>query len=63
MFSPRVGIAYPVTDNMVFHFTYGQFFQRPEYQTLYNNLEREFANRGTTLFGSPDAQAREDIQL
>jgi len=51
--SPRVGIAYPVTDNMVFHFTYGQFFQKPEYQTLYNNLEREFANRGTTLFGSP----------
>jgi len=51
--SPRVGIAYPVRDNMVFHFTYGQFFQRPEYQTLYNNLERAFANRGTTLFGSP----------
>ncbi len=53
MLSPRVGIAYPVRDNMVFHFTYGQFFQRPEYQTLYNNLERAFANRGTTLFGSP----------
>ena len=51
--SPRVGIAYPVRDNMVFHFTYGQFFQRPEYQTLYNNLDRAFANRGTTLFGSP----------
>lgn len=51
--SPRIGIAYPVRDNMVFHFSYGQFFQRPEYQTLYNNLERQFANRGTTLFGSP----------
>lgn len=51
--SPRVGIAYPVKDNMVFHFAYGQFFQRPEYQTLYNNLDRKFANRGTTLFGSP----------
>lgn len=52
-FSPRVGIAYPVMENMVFHFSYGQFFQRPEYQTLYNNLERDFSNRGTTLFGSP----------
>ena len=51
--SPRVGIAYPVRDDMVFHFTYGQFFQKPEYQTLYNNLDRTFANRGTTLFGSP----------
>ncbi len=52
-FSPRIGIAYPVRENMVFHFAYGQFFQRPEYQTLYNNLERVFSNRGTTLFGSP----------
>ena len=51
--SPRVGIAYPVRDDMVFHFTYGQFFQKPEYQTLYDNLERVFANRGTTLFGAP----------
>jgi len=51
--SPRIGIAYPVRENMVFHFSYGQFFQRPEFQTLYNNLERKFANRGTTLFGSP----------
>lgn len=51
--SPRIGIAYPVLENMVFHFAYGQFFQKPEYQTLYNNLERMFSNRGTTLFGSP----------
>ncbi|MCE1189584.1 MAG: TonB-dependent receptor [Ignavibacteria bacterium] len=51
--SPRLGISYPVRENLVFHFSYGQFFQRPEYQTLYNNLERNFANRGNTLFGSP----------
>lgn len=54
--SPRVGIAYPVLENVVFHFAYGQFFQRPEYQTLYNNLERLFSNRGTTLFGSPSLE-------
>jgi len=54
--SPRVGIAYPVLENMVFHFSYGQFFQKPEYQTLYNNLERVFSNRGTTLFGSPNLE-------
>lgn len=54
--SPRVGIAYPVKENMVFHFAYGQFFQKPEYQTLYNNLERLFSNRGTTLFGSPSLE-------
>lgn len=51
--SPRVGISYPVKENVVFHFSYGQFFQKPEYQTLYNNLERVFSNRSITLFGSP----------
>ncbi|MCU0454379.1 MAG: TonB-dependent receptor [Bacteroidetes bacterium] len=53
--SPRLGIAYPVRDNMVFHFTYGQFFQRPEYQALYDNLDRTFSNR-RTLFGTPNLQ-------
>ena len=52
-FSPRVGIAYPILENMVFHFAYGQFFQRPEYQILYENLTREFGT-GEPLFGNPN---------
>ncbi|MDP4193522.1 MAG: TonB-dependent receptor [Bacteroidota bacterium] len=51
--SPRIAVAYPVRENMVFHFSYGKFIQRPEYQLLYDNLERIFSNRGITLFGSP----------
>ncbi len=51
--SPRVGIAYPILENMVFHFAYGQFFQRPEYQILYENLNREFGT-GEPLFGNPN---------
>lgn len=54
--SPRVGIAYPVRENMVFHFAYGQFFQKPEYQALYDNLDRVFNNR-RTLFGTPSLKA------
>lgn len=62
--SPRVGIAYPVRENMVFHFSYGQFFQKPEFQTLYNNLERVMSNR-LTLFGSPslDPQKTSSYEL
>ena len=33
--SPRLGISYPVTDKTVFHFGYGHYFQRPEYQFIY----------------------------
>jgi len=51
--SPRIGIAYPVRDNMVFHFAYGQFFQRPEYQVMYDNLARTFP-QDEPLFGNPD---------
>ena len=54
-FSQRIGIAYPVTQNMVFHFAYGQFFQRPPFEVMYENLNREF---GTVepLFGNPDLE-------
>lgn len=33
--SPRLGISYPVSDRTVFHFGYGHYFQRPDYQYIY----------------------------
>jgi hypothetical protein len=35
--SPRLGVAYPITDRGVIHFSYGHFFQIPEFQYLYAN--------------------------
>ncbi|NCQ16725.1 MAG: hypothetical protein GW805_00210, partial [Ignavibacteria bacterium] len=35
--SPRLGIAFPITDKGVIHFSYGHFFQLPSYELLYNN--------------------------
>jgi outer membrane receptor protein involved in Fe transport len=35
--SPRIGMAYPVTERISLHFAYGQFFQRPAYENLYMN--------------------------
>ncbi len=43
-FSPRIGIAFPVTDRGVIHFSYGHFFQIPPFQYLYYNPE--FTVRG-----------------
>ncbi len=39
--SPRFGIAYPITDRGVIHFSYGHFFQMPSFRILYG------ANDGT----------------
>jgi len=39
--SPRIGIAYPITDKGVIHFSYGHFFQIPPFQYLYYNSEFE----------------------
>ncbi len=36
--SPRLAISYPVTSSTVFHFGYGHYFQRPEYQFIYRGL-------------------------
>jgi len=33
--SPRFGIAYPITDRGVIHFSYGHFFQMPSFKILY----------------------------
>ena len=36
-FSPRLGVSFPVGDNMAFRYAYGSFFQRPELYSLLNN--------------------------
>ncbi|MBN2356118.1 TonB-dependent receptor [candidate division KSB1 bacterium] len=51
--SPRLGVAYPVTDNTVFHFAYGQFFQRPTFEVLYEDLSRNM-DVNKPLIGNPD---------
>ena len=35
--SPRLGVAYPITESGVLHFSYGYFFQIPTYEFLFNN--------------------------
>jgi outer membrane receptor protein involved in Fe transport len=36
--SPRLGISHPISENSVLHFTYGYFYQRPEYRYWYQNM-------------------------
>lgn len=37
MVSPRLGVSFPVGDNMAFRYAYGSFFQRPTFYDLLEN--------------------------
>lgn len=54
--SPRLGIAYPITDRGVIHFSYGIFQQVPDYEQLYRGDEIKITNaigiQGP--YGNPD---------
>ncbi len=54
--SPRLGVAYPITDRGVIHFSYGIFRQIPDYEQLYRGdelkLNQVSPNQGP--FGNPD---------
>ena len=39
--SPRIGLAYPITDRGVISISYGHFFQIPTFEQLYTNPEFE----------------------
>jgi len=61
--SPRLGIAYPITDQGVIHFSYGHFFQIPEFQHLYSNPDFKLsAGGGYTIFGNPDLAPQKTVQ-
>ncbi|MDR9415077.1 MAG: TonB-dependent receptor, partial [Gracilimonas sp.] len=48
--SPRIGFAFPISDNGVIHASYGQFFQIPEFSRLYENPEFEVQSSNFTQF-------------
>lgn len=54
-FSPRIGFAFPISENGVIHASYGQFFQIPEYSRLYENSEFEVQSSTFTQYlGNPN---------
>lgn len=60
--SPRIGLAHPVTDRTVLHFSYGHFFQNPPYYQQYNNLVLDPDSVVPyTLIGNPKVQAQKTV--
>ena len=59
-FSPRLGISFPVTDQMVLRFNYGQFFQRPPMDRLFSYLWIDL-NQADVYQGNPDIKPQKTI--
>ncbi len=49
--SPRLGVAFPITESGVIHFAYGQFFQIPNFENLYQNPYFLLGSGGSGLLG------------
>jgi len=58
--SPRIGLAHPITEDAVLHFSYGHFFQNPDYNSLYYNSQKDLST-SLPLIGNPDVKAQKTI--
>jgi len=61
--SPRLGLAYPLSERGVFHIAYGHFFQMPPFEFLYSSPDyiydpEEGLNRP---FGYPDLKPQQTV--
>ena len=59
-FSPRIGIAHPISDKTKLHFAYGHFFQNPEFRYLYENHQYDL-NVREPIFGQANLDAERTI--
>ena len=63
--SPRIGMAYPISENSVLHFSYGHFLQFPNFQEIYSNLQfLDPAVLKTSVFslvGNPNVKSQKTV--
>ena len=58
--SPRLGVAYPISEQGVIHFSFGLFFQIPTLNHLFDNFGYKIPNLSGAYgpFGNPDLDAQ-----
>ncbi|MGE5315918.1 MAG: TonB-dependent receptor [Acidobacteriota bacterium] len=60
--SPRVSIAYPITDQGVIRFSYGHFYQFGNLSSLYTNANFRAPDGSTPTFGNADVKPQRSVQ-
>jgi outer membrane receptor for ferrienterochelin and colicin len=58
--SPRIGISHPISDITKIHFSYGHFFQNPDYRFLFENKDYKTSVR-EPIFGQPSLDAQRTV--
>jgi len=61
--SPRLGISYPITDKTVFHFGYGHYFQRPDYQYIYKSLVNRESDKLYDVNNDGNSDYRDNVLM
>lgn len=61
--SPRLGVSFPITDQGIIHFSYGHFFQIPDFSNLYVNSDYLVPPTGNLSYttGNPDLEAQRRV--
>lgn len=61
--SPRFGIAYPISESGVVHFSYGHFLQIPPSQYLFQKGPYKVPNSGINVgvYGNPDLEPQKTV--
>jgi hypothetical protein len=61
--SPRIGMAYPITDRGVMHVSYGHFFQVPPFEFLYANPSRTVNPEESLSYplGNPELKSQKTV--
>ena len=59
-FSPRIGVAYPVTEYMIFRSSYGHFYENASFYNMYK--QRNVAAGGIPLVGNPSIESQKTVQ-
>ena len=57
-FSPRIGMAFPISDGGSIHASYGEFFQIPEFSRLYENPKYKVTGTFSSFVGNADLDAQ-----
>ncbi len=55
--SPRINVAYPITDQSVFQISYGLYFKTPEMQYMFDKFPVDVLRTGDIL-GNPNVEAQ-----
>jgi len=60
--SPRIGLSHPFTSRSLGRFSYGYFFQPPEFRFAYENLQRDLGGEFPTV-GNPNLDPQKTIAV